>query len=872
MKKASFFFAFFLFAGLLFSQELLKEHFNGPAFPPTGWIISNQTANWSASPTFYAGGTPPEARFLPSPAFTGISRIITPALNLTGLTALSIDFKEYIRLADSPTGLIYVGIATRSNQGSWNIVREDTITQSFPGFPKHIVIKNADVGKADFQLCFYFSGKSTDIVYYFLDDFILTGMPAHDVKPQNFFNSQYTESNQVFFPQALIRNTGVNPESFDVSCEIFDQTGTSLYLNTQNVVALPSDSITTASFTPYITPGGPQTLNMKATTLLSGDMIPENDTLSKPISILPENMLVYEGFDESVMPPGNWTIDDHSANWSVSDTKNAGGAIPECQFSYHPDFNGTSRLISPALSTNGMTGLILRFKQSLNFYKDSVQIGVSTRSHGGAWQNAWSIVVRQSMASQDMELMIMNSDVGQDDFQFCFYFTGSTGNINYWWIDNIALCKSWNNDVETFGFPGLTGFSPSTTYIPSAIIRNIGLNQEPFPVNCTIYDVDGALLYSNDVTVNAISPGALDTVTFAGYTLPVPNTLYKVVVQTMLPSDQDMTNDAGQAFINTYTTIKNLVMLEIGSGNWCNTCPGAAMGANDLIANGKNVGVVDYHYGDTYENPDGLAKCGYYEMMKYPTAIFDGIVEKEGAYPASTMYPEYVPLYESRISTKTPVNLYVTGQRTDSLNYSLVIHTERLAPYVNKKLILQVAVTESKLPEHWQILDTLDFVHRLSIPDNTGVKIDLLNDQTVDVPLSFARDQSWVLNNLELVAWIQDAYTKEILNGVKLPVSSFVMGIEEMNNQFTAMAWPNPFKTGVAISLELTTSNRVQIDIFNTMNQNIVTLFDGLVPAGKKQISWDGFDGNGRTFSNGIYFCRIRAGASQSVIKLILFR
>ena len=47
---------------------------------------------------------------------------------------------------------------------------------------------------------------------------------------------------------------------------------------------------------------------------------------------------------------------------------------------------------------------------------------------------------------------------------------------------------------------------------------------------------------------------------------------------------------------------RDKVLLEIITGTWCYYCPGAAMGAEDLIANGKEVAVVEYHTGDTYEN------------------------------------------------------------------------------------------------------------------------------------------------------------------------------------------------------------------------------------------------------------------------------
>ena len=42
---------------------------------------------------------------------------------------------------------------------------------------------------------------------------------------------------------------------------------------------------------------------------------------------------------------------------------------------------------------------------------------------------------------------------------------------------------------------------------------------------------------------------------------------------------------------------RDKVILEIGTGTWCTYCPGAAMGADDLLEQGYPVGVVENHNG-----------------------------------------------------------------------------------------------------------------------------------------------------------------------------------------------------------------------------------------------------------------------------------
>jgi hypothetical protein len=61
------------------------------------------------------------------------------------------------------------------------------------------------------------------------------------------------------------------------------------------------------------------------------------------------------------------------------------------------------------------------------------------------------------------------------------------------------------------------------------------------------------------------------------------------------------------------------------------------LGAEDLITNGKNVAVIEYHDGDGFENPYGISRMGFYDpYMGFPTAIFDGVlVHAEGNHTTS---------------------------------------------------------------------------------------------------------------------------------------------------------------------------------------------------------------------------------------------
>lgn len=95
---------------------------------------------------------------------------------------------------------------------------------------------------------------------------------------------------------------------------------------------------------------------------------------------------------------------------------------------------------------------------------------------------------------------------------------------------------------------------------------------------------------------------------------------------------------------------RNLVVVEIGTGTWCQYCPGAAMGADDLIANGYDVAIIENHNGDPYANNYSNARNNYYGVPGFPTAYFDGLNSVVGGSNTESMYPYYFPKVNQRMA------------------------------------------------------------------------------------------------------------------------------------------------------------------------------------------------------------------------------
>lgn len=205
------------------------------------------------------------------------------------------------------------------------------------------------------------------------------------------------------------------------------------------------------------------------------------------------------------------------------------------------------------------------------------------------------------------------------------------------------------------------------------------------------------------------------------------------------------------------------VVVEIGTGTWCTYCPGAAMGADDLVENGCLVGVIEYHNGDPFTNDASNARNSYYSVSGYPTAHFDGVLDYVGGSHTESMYPNYLPLYQQRIAVQSDFLIDIYGENTGTTYNIQLVVTQVNGNWGN--VTVQLALTESEIVFAWQGQDHLNFVERLMAPNHLGTVVDFSSTDEATINLSFTMDASWVANNCELVAFVQNETTKEILQG-----------------------------------------------------------------------------------------------------------
>ncbi len=82
-----------------------------------------------------------------------------------------------------------------------------------------------------------------------------------------------------------------------------------------------------------------------------------------------------------------------------------------------------------------------------------------------------------------------------------------------------------------------------------------------------------------------------------------------------------------------------------------------------------------------------------------------------------------------------------------------------------------------------------------------------------------------------------------------------------------AQNYPNPFNPSTKIKFTLPKAERVKIDIYNTIGQNVRTIFNKKMKAGIHEIEF-----KAQNLTSGVYYYKIKAGEFQDVKKMVLLK
>ena len=85
-------------------------------------------------------------------------------------------------------------------------------------------------------------------------------------------------------------------------------------------------------------------------------------------------------------------------------------------------------------------------------------------------------------------------------------------------------------------------------------------------------------------------------------------------------------------------------------------------------------------------------------------------------------------------------------------------------------------------------------------------------------------------------------------------------------------AFPNPFNPATSIRFTNPRAGRVKVAVYDVQGRLLRLLQDGDLPAGRHEVRWDGYTGDGARVGSGVYFARMTAGAETAGAKLVLVK
>jgi hypothetical protein len=296
------------------------------------------------------------------------------------------------------------------------------------------------------------------------------------------------------------------------------------------------------------------------------------------------------------------------------------------------------------------------------------------------------------------------------------------------------------------------------------------------------------------------------------------------------------------------------VLYEIATGTWCQYCPGAAKGADDLVANGHDVAIIEYHSGDEYENGASTDRISYYGITGFPTTEADGILEMVGGNATTSLYPAYLSMYNQRITVPSIHFLDKKIEHVSGDMYRATITIEQFNNYFPSDLVLHTALTESHIPDNWLSgMTEVNFVCRDMFPNAMGTPLDFTPSNTLTFTFDFSV-AGYVFENLEFIAFVQHGPSREVVQSISHMM--LFTGLKE-DQKLALTAYPNP--TTDYINLQSNSQKPISYMVTDIMGKVMVPMTTVAAELTKIDVShWDA----------GVYIIKTNDGFSRKITVL----
>lgn len=221
--------------------------------------------------------------------------------------------------------------------------------------------------------------------------------------------------------------------------------------------------------------------------------------------------------------------------------------------------------------------------------------------------------------------------------------------------------------------------------------------------------------------------------------------------------------------------VERSTLIEFLTTNTCRNCPKAEIALDSLIADfgSDRLAVIAYHdltqtdglaTGETVSRIDWYTKYTDIPEDQWPISIFDGLGTVEGAISVEQAFYEYGVKVEQRLAAGSPVRLTIEGE-IGSTAGSVEVAAKVTGVVPEHQIVLKFAVIEDDVRYDGYWADIFGAVARDLLDDEP---LALAIGDSIVVQRSFPVAETWTLDNLDVIVFIQDVDTREVIQSARL--------------------------------------------------------------------------------------------------------
>ena len=479
------------------------------------------------------------------------------------------------------------------------------------------------------------------------------------------------------------------------------------------------------------------------------------------VTIFAQSRISYisEHFDSDDLPT-NWTFEgEGTSNWEIWKTHQAGGNPNEIKLYWKPSFEGTARMVSPAINLTGVSEMVVSFKAFLDNYKDSPhKMGVATTSDNGAtWNTAWeNTYASHNQGQHNIIETVSTPDMGKENVKFCIYFSGTSGNINGWYFDDIEIytLDELNLGLMSIDMPEIANTKDNEI---AFTVKNTG--EETITSFTACYQID-----DNEVVTQAFETAlvslAAESISFQEKVTLTPGS-HKLTISIVdvngkedIKSDNSMESEINIAL----GKVQRHPMIEHFSSPTCAPC--VLVNQAMALLTEKHHGQYTYTKfpldypapGDPYYTDECRERKKYYSVAAAPTIFLNGDLYGNNAIVEQDFMTEYnKPAY---IELKGAFNV----NETDTSTINVTVDVMPFTNLYNKRLF--VSVNEKTTTKNASYNGETEFHHIMMkmFPNHEGTTINMIAGEMQHFEFSYDMSKTNMeeYKDLEVAVWIQD--------------------------------------------------------------------------------------------------------------------